>query len=56
MQEPMESKILQGDFLHQYDKLGGLVDTDKVHRYLCRQVWEYHIDNRSGLWKWQRQW
>lgn len=48
-QEPVEDIKLQGDFKCQYDKLAGQVDTDRMHRYLCRQVRKYHVKQHSEI-------
>lgn len=41
-QSPIE---LPHDIKQKYDELAGQVDTEKLHKYLCRQVRKYHIRN-----------
>lgn len=49
MQESIEGKKIQDGILRKYDELAAQVDTDKMHRYLCRQVRKYHIRQHTTI-------
>ena len=40
-----ESMVLPKEIQKKYQELAAEVDTEKMHRYLCRQVRKYHISN-----------
>ncbi|MCD8000816.1 MAG: transposase [Clostridiales bacterium] len=42
-QESIEGQKLPETVLSRYDELAKLVNTDQLHRYLCRQVRKYHV-------------
>lgn len=43
-QKPM---ILRRDIQESYDRLAAKTDTEKLHRYLCRQVRKYHMKQHT---------
>ncbi len=41
--------ILRRDIQKSYDELAARVDTEKLHRYLCRQVRKYHTKQHTDM-------